>query len=154
MLETKRRKSFNEPGHAHLLTFTCYKHKPYFANDAACNIFIESLDAARRRHGFQAWAFVVRPEHVHLPVWPGPNGAKVATILQVVKRPIAAKLKQSLPSNLPNGEFRLWERGGGHDRNLWSDKALHKVPEYIHENPVRRGLSPIPEANEWSSARW
>ena len=154
MQPRKTRKSFDEPGHAHLLTFTCYKHRPFFADDATCRLFLEILDAARNRHGFEVWAYVIMPEHVHLLVFSGRSGATVATILQSVKQPIAAKLKQSLPPNLPNGKFRMWERGGGHDRNLWSDQALHKAMEYVHANPVRRDLSSTPEAYEWSSARW
>ena len=154
MKERTRRKVFDEQGHAHLLTFTCYKRRRFFSNDAACKLFLECLDAARKRHGFQVWAYVVMPEHVHILVWPGPDGVMVAVILQSIKQPVSARLKLLMPPNLPGGKFRLWERGGGHDRNLWSKDSLSNALEYIHNNPVQRGLTQTTEAYEWSSANW
>ena len=54
----------------------------------------------------------------------------------------------------PNGNehYRFWQRGGGHDRNLNEPKAIWAQIEYIHNNPVRRGLCRRPEAWPWSSA--
>ena len=55
----------------------------------------------------------------------------------------------------PNGKvaYRFWQRGGGHDRNLRSDRDVHEKIQYIHENPVRRGLVAQPEGWPWSSCR-
>jgi putative transposase len=56
----------------------------------------------------------------------------------------------------PNGDvnYRFWQRGGGYDRNVHEPKTLRKMIEYIHDNPVRRGL--VKEAVDWpwSSARY
>jgi putative transposase len=49
---------------------------------------------------------------------------------------------------------RFWQPGGGYDRNITSTEALRAVIEYIHANPVRRGLVARAEDWEWSSARW
>ena len=38
------------------------------------------------------------------------------------------------------------------DRNLWETLAIHQAIEYIHLNPVRRGLVRRPEDWRWSSA--
>ena len=149
-----RRKVHDEPGHAHLLTFSSYKGRRFFADNAYCQFFVKALDAARSRHGFLVWAYVVMPEHVHLLICPGDGEARIATILQSVKQPVAARVKKEVPPNLPGNRFRLWQRGGGHDRNIWSDKALQSSLEYIHENPVRRGLVQTAQDYEWSSARW
>ena len=42
----------------------------------------------------------------------------------------------------PNGKrsLRFWQRGGGFDRNLWSARHIWETIDYIHANPVRRGL--------------
>ncbi len=48
---------------------------------------------------------------------------------------------------------RFWQRGGGFDRNLYERDAIQKAVEYIHGNPVRRGLVERAEGWEWSSAR-
>jgi putative transposase len=49
---------------------------------------------------------------------------------------------------------RFWQPGGGYDRNITSTEALRAMIDYIHANPVRRGLVARPEDWEWSSARW
>jgi len=42
----------------------------------------------------------------------------------------------------PNGlsSVRFWQRGGGYDRNFWSPKHTWQTIDYIHANPVVRGL--------------
>jgi len=49
---------------------------------------------------------------------------------------------------------RFWQAGGGYDRNVFSDEAVRKAMEYIHNNPVRAGLTQLPEEYAWSSARF
>jgi len=49
--------------------------------------------------------------------------------------------------------FRLWQPGGGFDRNLWNAKAVHYSLKYIENNPVKAGFVENPEAWPWSSAR-
>ena len=49
---------------------------------------------------------------------------------------------------------RFWQPGGGYDRNITSTETLRAVIDYIHANPVRRGLAASAEGWEWSSARW
>ena len=34
----------------------------------ACQWFIEALEKARARFGFQIWAYVLMPDHVHLVI--------------------------------------------------------------------------------------
>ena len=48
----------------------------------------------------------------------------------------------------------FWQDGGGYDRNIISPQALWSTIQYIHANPVRRGLVGHPSEWEWSSARW
>ena len=68
----------------------------------------------------------------------------------------ASPFLQRLRDEQPNGtvHHRFWQRGGGYDRNLTSAEALRAVIDYLHANPVRRGLVASAEDWEWSSARW
>jgi hypothetical protein len=43
---------------------------------------------------------------------------------------------------------------GGYDRNITDPDTARQVIDYIHHNPVRRGLALTPEEWTWSSARW
>jgi putative transposase len=56
----------------------------------------------------------------------------------------------------PNGEvhYRFWQRGGGYDRNVTEPATLRQMIDYIHNNPVRRGLVREPTEWIWSSARF
>ena len=50
--------------------------------------------------------------------------------------------------------FRCWQEGPGYDRNINSVEALQASLNYIHMNPVRRGLCEKPTDWPWSSARY
>jgi hypothetical protein len=49
---------------------------------------------------------------------------------------------------------RVWQPGGGYDRNITTAAALRAEIDYLHGNPVQRGLVAKAEDWEWSSARW
>ncbi len=50
--------------------------------------------------------------------------------------------------------FRFWQPGGGFDPNVFREKTVPAVIDYIHANPVRRGLVAQPIHWERSSARF
>ena len=50
--------------------------------------------------------------------------------------------------------FRFWQEGPGFDRNLYSTKAIRAAIDYIHMNPVNRGLCDEAVDYKWSSARY
>ena len=157
---------FDEAGHAHELTFSCYQRRPLLADDERCRLLSRSIDAAVEKQGFSLVAFVYMPEHVHLDVFPVRADAAVSTLLYAIKRPHSFRVKQLL---LERGDpllqeltvrerpgkdvFRFWQEGGGYDRNITSHPALITSAEYFHENPVRRGLCQTAEDWKWSSWR-
>jgi REP element-mobilizing transposase RayT len=91
---------------------------------------------------------------------------QVSRFLQALKEPVARKalahLRRDAPHWLPRlrvqesqrTRHRFWQPGGGYDRNILETATLQSVIDYIHANPVRRGLVERPEDWEWSSARW
>ena len=50
--------------------------------------------------------------------------------------------------------FRFWQEGPGFDRNIFSPEALEASIDYIHNNPVKRGLCQKAADWKWSSARY
>ncbi|MCO6046160.1 hypothetical protein NG895_19850 [Aeoliella sp. ICT_H6.2] len=50
--------------------------------------------------------------------------------------------------------FRFWQEGAGFDRNLFSPQAIEASIDYIHTNPVKRGLCDRATDWKWSSARY
>jgi REP element-mobilizing transposase RayT len=106
------------------------------------------------------------PEHVHLLLHPRSEIYSIADILRDIKGPfsraLSEHLKQKNPIRLRSlkvviGEreyYRVWQAGGGFDRNLHSPVLLRRAVDYIEWNPVRRRLVKDPCQWEWSSARW
>ena len=162
----KRRRRFNEPNQPRELTFSCFRRIPFLECERTREWFRDALQAARAKFAFQVWAYVLMSEHVHLLVYPGEAADKMALFLQAVKEPVARKaiayLKANSPGWLPRLRVRegkrirhrFWQPGGGYDRNITTAAALRAVIDYIHANPVRRGLASKPEDWVWSSARW
>lgn len=165
--ETRRhRKSYNELGDAHALTFSCYHGHPFLKAERTCLWLKEAIDAARGELSFALWAYVIMPEHVHLVVWPRQPEFKIADLRQAIKEPVGRKAMQYLEQHAPDWLPRLtrrrgrkterlfWQSGGGYDRNIQTTKVLLATIEYIHLNPVRRGLAEKAVDWQWSSAAW
>jgi len=161
----KRRKVYNKPGHAHGLTYSCAGRLPLLSSDIVCHWIVEAIENARRRHEFDVYAYVIMPEHVHLLVKPRPARYNMSKFLYDLKRPVSRKAKTYLLSEghtvwverltvLCAGKptFRFWLPGGGFDRNVVHQQTLKNMAEYMHENPVRRGLVRSPLDWKWSSA--
>jgi putative transposase len=162
----KRRVRFNEPEQPRELTFSCYRQYAFLGRERTCEWFCEALDKARRKFAYQLWSYVVMPEHVHVLINPGHAPERMSAFLQAVKEPVARKairhFKDQAPAwlarvTIPEGRrvrHRFWQPCGGYDRNITSHETLRAMIDYIHANPVRRGLVARAEDWEWSSARW
>jgi putative transposase len=162
----KTRKRIDVPRHARELTFSCYKGYKFLDRDRTRLWFVQQLDEARRHFHFDLWAYVIMPEHVHVLVYPDDDqldiGSAMGTIKEKVARPAIQFLKAQAPQwisriTVQEGDRirrRFWQPGGGYDRNAVELATVDKMIEYIHMNPVRRGLVTRPEDWLWSSARW
>ena len=163
----KRIRHFNIAGHAHLLTFCCYKRLALLTNEEWCFTLSRAISRATDRHRCKLIAFVYMPEHVHLLVWPEKEGFKIEDLLYAIKKPFSSQIKLKLTlvdsplldeltvRERPGKEvFRFWQEGPGHDRNLISTEGCVQAADYIHNNPVRRGLCPTPDLYRWSSWRF
>jgi putative transposase len=106
------------------------------------------------------------PEHVHLLVAPRQSDVDVGRFQGEIKKRTArlaiAWLEEHAPTWLAKLTVRegqrlrrrFWQPGGGYDRNIENVDALESIINYIHMNPVKRGLVEKPEDWPWSSARW
>ena len=101
-------RNYNEPRHAHELTFSCYKGFKFLQAERTCKWLAESPD----------W----------IPRITRKRGKKT--------------------------ERLYWQSGGGFDRNVIRPDTLMSMIDYVHMNPVRRGLVEKSEEWKWSSATW
>ena len=164
--ESRHRRAFNEPGHAHELTFTCYRRFRFLSAERTCDWLARAIDDARSKLDFALWAFVFMPEHVHLVVCPRRIEYKVADILKAIKEPVGRQAVEHVRLHAPEWLPRItrrrgqrverlfWQSGGGFDRNITAQRTLMAMIDYIHLNPVRRGLVERASDWHWSSAGW
>jgi putative transposase len=161
-----RRRNFNIAGHAHVLTFSCYRGYEFLRSDRTSQWLAEAIHTARHELDFALWAYVFMPDHVHLIVFPRSNIYDIAGIRHAIKHPVGEKAVQFLAEHSPEWlpkitrkrgdktERLFWQSGGGYDRNIDEPKTLAKEIEYLHMNPVRRGLVECAVDWKWSSAGW
>jgi putative transposase len=163
----KAKRTFNEPGHAHFITYSCQGRFPLLTKDRARQWVIDAIRAARQRHDLAVLAYVIMPEHVHILLFPRQPEYRMERILTDFKRPVSWQAKQYLIQSsqtewlgrltIREGSqevFRFWLAGGGFDKNITTSKSLPEIARYIHDNPVRRGLVASATDWIWSSARF
>jgi len=106
------------------------------------------------------------PDHIHLIVYPQEDVYDTSQFLKRVKEPVSRQAVQFLKRESPDWlshirvvrgetiEHRFWQLGRGHDRNITTTRTLLNMIDYVHMNPVRKGLVDRAADWKWSSAGW
>jgi putative transposase len=103
---------------------------------------------------------VVMPEHVHL-LMSEPERGNPSKALQALKQKVSRALRRQPKRNVaqlafafeaePEKARAFWQRRF-YDFNVWSAKKVFEKLEYMHENPVKRGL--VRQAKDWPWSSW
>jgi len=134
---------FQDAGSLHFITFSCFHRLPLLLNSGSKDTVEAVLETTRARYSLQLYAYVLMPEHVHLLL----NEPPQMPLAQFVK-----SLKQMTSRKLKNGLSAFWQ-DRYYDRNIYDNHSASEVIDYIHFNPVKRGLILNPEDWQWSSFR-
>ncbi len=147
-------------GHWHFITFSCYRRLPLLKTVRTRDIFLKELGKVRDEMGFQLLGYVVMPEHVHLLMSEPPHGTP-STVLQKLKLRVARKLRKHrkpvsagqmrLPFAEAREPLRAFWQARFYDFNVYSQGKKREKLNYIHANPVIRGLVKHPKDWRWSS---
>jgi putative transposase len=97
----KQVRSYNIAGHAHCLTFSCFRRLPLLSRDRTRRWFVDAMESARRQRRLQLWAYVIMPEHVHVLFWPLDAEYKVSLIRTAFKTPVTRKALPYLRQHAP-----------------------------------------------------
>ncbi len=138
---------FSEPGAAYHIT-KC--------RDAACSLtltdppaaeaIVGSIDWHRRNQHAHLLAFVVMPDHVH---WLFVLGEERS--LDAVMHGFGSVTWQGFRRAYGAKVGKVWE-DEYHEHRLRSEERAWATLEYMHENPVRKGLCEKAEEWVWSTA--
>ena len=145
-------------GDWHFITCSCYRRLPFLGSAEQRDVFLTVLEQTRKKYQFVVAGYVVMPEHIHLLVGE-PKVANPSRVMQVLKQRVSlqcrarartAKQQQSIFSERLPPAF--WQPRS-YDFNVRTKKKYIEKLNYIHMNPVRRGLVESPELWPWSSFR-
>src|SRR5271155_3532560 len=142
----------------HFITCSCYRRRPLLGTGRRCDAFLRILNEVRERYQLWLVGYVVMPEHIHLLI-SEPRIGTPSTVMQVLKQRVSRALRRrprraACTSQLPlwsesQVETSFWQRRF-YDFNVWSKKKRIEKLNYMHMNPVKRGLVTDPKLWPWS----
>jgi putative transposase len=103
-----------------------------------------ALNESRRKLGFLFLGYVLMPDHGHALI--GPTfPLTISRVVQDVKWLVARSLNRLRQASGPVWQHQFWDRFVRHPREFRARL------DYMHLNPVRKGLVKRPEEWRWSS---
>ena len=155
----KNLKRYYGERHLHFITCSCYRRLPLLRSIRAKNAFAKVLGEVRERYCFALAGYIVMPEHIHLLI-SEPDRGTPSTVMQVLKQRVSLQMRHRRKT--PTAQLQLrWDRADHalahfwqlrfHDFNVWSHKKRIEKLQYMHMNPVKRGLVVHPKDWPWSS---
>jgi putative transposase len=133
-------------GETRFLTCSCLDGRHFLRSQTSRRAVLQGLSDLIESDSIALHAWVIMGNHLHLLLTP--RHVELEESLAVFKTGVALAIAKEIPA-----PSQVWERGGGFDRLVWSDRAYWSILSYIHFNPVKAGLAPLPEEWQWSSAR-
>jgi putative transposase len=159
---------FHSDGALFYVTFSVVDWLPMFVSETACKIVTESLDFCHRQKGLRVNVYVIMPTHLHAILFHADFQAKaleqvVTDFRKSTGRQLADFCARHMPASFQN--VLLEHAGSDRERRLWQ-RTRHPVQietenfwqakiDYLHQNPVRKGL--VREAEHWrfsSASYW
>jgi putative transposase len=102
----KRCRRYNEPGHAHALTFSYFRRQSFLAKERTRAWMIHAINECRAKHRLPIWDYVLMPEHVHLLLWSTQATYAISRILTNLKQPVSQRalrfVRESAPIFFPS----------------------------------------------------
>jgi len=148
----------------YFITDTIVAWLPVFISHTYCQILIDSFRYCQTEKELFIYAYVIMDNHFHM-VAAGPDLSNtIASIKKYTAKVILQQAQQDGKEWLINqfvyfkkahktkSQHQIWQEGS-HPQLIHSTDMLVQKIEYIHYNPVERGLVDKPEHWRYSSAR-
>jgi putative transposase len=148
-------------------TSTIVNWRPVFTSPPYCDILVRSLKHCIDNKGLHLHAYVIMPTHVHYILSTDP-GRCLSNIMRDLNTHTSREITRLLTAERKDGflrsfcgaaleddrgnKFKVWQKGF-HPITIETDWFYEEKLDYIHNNPVRKGLVEIAEQWTYSSAR-
>ena len=135
------------PNHTYFLVCCLEHRRPLFENGRLAELLIDLYVEARERGDIKLHGYVVMPDHYHVVVTLL-GGASASNVVRRVHSAFARVARKDLHISDRVWQRRFWDHG------LREDEDWRQVLQYVHANPVRRGLADDPTDYPWSSCQF
>ena len=159
----RSRYRINTENAAHFITSTIVEWLPVFTTAACCDVVVRSFEYCRQHKGLRVYVWVILDNHVHAIV----SGPQLARTLADLKKFTAHAILDQLrfesrewllnqlayycAAHKLRSSHQVWQEGV-HPQSINGDEMMLQKLEYLHNNPVKRGLVASPEHWRYSSA--
>ena len=139
---------------------------PIFISSETCDVIIDSLSYCRKHKGLHVFAYVIMPIHFH-GIVSAEKAEDLPGVMRDLKRHTSRELVRVLQSSsweLPlrafkkaaevahrESEQKVWQ-DEFHPIAIFTERVFREKMDYIHANPVRKGLVRQPSDWWYSSA--
>jgi putative transposase len=146
------------------ITATITEWQPLLAQPEARDIVLQDLEFYRAKYRCKILAYVIMPEHYHILV-DLDQPSDLSDWLRDLQGHSASEISKWLQQTATAEELAVYARhaNGRSKLAIWKEQAralgivsesvLETKIEYVHKNPVRRGLTSEPGEWPWSSWR-
>ena len=134
----------------HFVTTVTNERGNWFVEAPVCDTILWTFERCCQRLGIICLGYVLMPDHFHALVQQTSAGNQVSELMRAFKHSTSRnfQLLQTDTSSVP----LIWRRRFDDVPVIHNEIARTKL-NYIHGNPVKRGLCETPEVYLWSSAR-
>ena len=159
----RSRYRIHEPRATYFITSTIVEWLPVFTTSSCCDILVDSLKHSREHRQLQIHAWVIMENHFHA-ILSGPElPATLGHLKRFTAHALLAQIRVEKRDWLVNQlayfcaahkklqKHQVWQEGI-HPQQIDTDEMMDQKMEYIHNNPVTRGLVVAPEHWRYSSA--
>jgi REP element-mobilizing transposase RayT len=155
-------------GNAYYITTSVNKFIKIFREKKYADIILKNINFYKRKYGFKLLAYVVMPDHLHLLIFPKQDHVKeVSNLIGTLKRFTSRALRKQMEKERRTTWLRAFKLEGTKKRNwqyqiwqerfddlaIYSSRMARTKMNYIHNNPVRKGIVERAEEYLYSSAR-
>jgi REP element-mobilizing transposase RayT len=159
-----RKYAFRDNRQLYFITFTVVHWIDIFTREEYRDIFYQSVKYCQTNKGLEVYGYCIMTNHIHMII--GTEANVLSDIVRDLKSFTSRHIRKAIEgnckesrrawilelmykagkANIRNKDFQLWQQHN-HPVELSTSSMLRQRLEYIHLNPVKRGL--VEKEEEW-----
>jgi len=155
-------KNLQKPNIAYFVTTTITNYAPILLENKYKDLILDSLFYYSKKYNYNLIAYVVMPEHIHF-ILSSKRESKLHEFMRDFKKYTSKQIVKQLKEDNNGETLNIFANKANKKANytvwmqryrsipVYSEKILKQKIDYIHRNPLRRGLVNELEDYQYSS---